>query len=924
VLLALIALHGVLAAAAPRLARRIGVGVFWACALAPLATLVTVSAIAGPALDGGAVVERFPWAPDLGLSFDLRLDGFGLLMVWLVAGVGVLVFAYAYKYFGTLRPDLGRFAGMLTAFAGAMLGLVLADNTLVLFLFWELTSVTSYLLIGFEDRKAVARAAALQALLITGVGGLAMLGGLVLLGQAAGTYSLSGLIAAAPQGPLVDAGLVLVLLGAFTKSAQAPFHSWLPGAMAAPTPVSAYLHSATMVKAGVYLIARLAPVFALAPPWRPLVLTVGAVTMLLGGWRALRQHDLKLVLAYGTVSQLGFLVVLFGSGYAEATLAGAGLLLAHGVFKAALFMVVGIVDRQAGTRDLRRLSGLHRPLRLTAVVAVVAAGSMAGLPPLLGFVAKEYAFEALLHADPGPAAFVVLASVVAGSALTVAYTARFVWGAFADKQPADLDAEPSTGTAKRPPVGFVAPAAVLAVLTLVLGLVPALASTLVVGAAQSLDAMVPDTRLSLWHGFNAALGLSLLAVATGALMWVARRRIERLQERVRGVPDAGTAYQRVVATTLLVADRVTGTMQPGSLPIYLGVILVTVGVVPAVALVLGPAPLGDLVAVDRAAQVTVAAVIGVGAVACTVSHRRFAAVLSLGAVGYGVAVLFVLQGAPDLALTQLLVETLVLALFVLVLRHLPEGFRSRRWALGQAPRVLIAALVGVFVASFTVLAVSARTAAPVAQAHLERSLPEAEGRNVVNVILADFRGFDTFGEIVVLMVCALGVIGLVRAARRDRRRSTGQQHQQPVRFRRSLILDTGVRTLFRVILAFSLYLLVAGHNAPGGGFIGGLVAGAALLLIYVSRGAERLRDLAPLTPEKLMGTGVMLAALTGMAGWLTGGQFLEHLHASVDLPVLGTVKASTTLVFDAGVYLLVVGLVLALLRSLGREEVVAP
>ncbi|HVM18826.1 MAG TPA: hydrogen gas-evolving membrane-bound hydrogenase subunit E, partial [Egibacteraceae bacterium] len=516
-----------------------------------------------------------------------------------------------------------------------------------------------------------------------------------------------------------------------------------------------------------------------------------------------------------------------------------------------------------------------------------------------------------------------LAAVVAGSALTVAYSARFVWGAFADKQPADLAGDTMGGRATRPSAEFVAPAAALAVVTVALGLAPAIHSGLVVGAAQSLDALVPETRLTLWHGLNAALGLSVVAVAGGGAMWVARRRIDRLQARVPGIPDSGNAYKAVVAATLRVADRVTGTVQHGSLPIYLGVILLTVVAVPAAAVAMGEVPVVQFLPVDRAAQLGIGAVIILGAAAATVSHRRFAAVLSLGAVGYGVAALFVIQGAPDLALTQLLIETLVLVLFVLVLRHLPEQFRSRRWALGQAPRVVIATSVGLFVAAFTIVAASTRTATPVSVAHLKQALPDADGRNVVNVILVDFRGFDTLGEIVVLTVAALGVIGLVRAARRERRLGLGLPDGHSVPFRRSLILDTGVRAVFRIILTFSLYLLLAGHNAPGGGFVGGLVAGAALVLVYVSHGPDRLRRLAPLTPELLLGSGVAVAGLTGAAAWLTGGQFLQHVVASIDLPVLGTLKVSTTLAFDVGVYLVVVGLVLALLRSLGGEEVQA-
>ncbi|HVL52623.1 MAG TPA: proton-conducting transporter membrane subunit, partial [Actinomycetota bacterium] len=400
-LLALLLLHGLLALAAPLAARRMGPRVFLLCGLAPLITVVWAASVSAPILAGGAVAQHLEWVGPLGVHLDLRVDGFTLLMIALISGIGTLIFIYSSWYFSP-RPGLGKFAATLTAFAGSMLGVVLADNLLALFLFWELTSVTSYLLIGFEDHKAAARSAALQAILTTGAGGLAMLGGFVLIGQAAGTYSLSGILADPPTGGVVAGGLVLVLLGAFTKSAQVPFHSWLPAAMAAPTPVSAYLHSATMVKAGVYLLARFSPAFApLVWFWRPVVMGVGLASMLIGALRALKQNDLKLVLAYGTVSQLGFLVLLVGAGHPALAFAGAAMILAHGLFKATLFMLVGIIDHQAHTRDLRALSNLGWRFPAMFGIAAVAVASMAGLPPLLGFAAKEAALEAILH-EGGP------------------------------------------------------------------------------------------------------------------------------------------------------------------------------------------------------------------------------------------------------------------------------------------------------------------------------------------------------------------------------------------------------------------------------------------------------------------------------------------------------------------------------------------
>ncbi len=757
----LLILHAMLAAIALASGPRLGRSVFLVVAVAPLATVGWALSAAASVLDGNVRSTELGWVPELGLALDLRLDAFALLMVGLVSGIGVLVFLYAFAYFSD-RPDLGRFAATLTAFAGSMLGLVLADNLLGLFLFWELTSVTSYLLIGFDDTKSTARAAALQAILITGAGGLAMLGGFVILGLEAGTFSLSELLAAPPSGLAVNVALVLVLLGACTKSAQAPFHSWLPGAMAAPTPVSAYLHSATMVKAGIYLVARFAPAFATAAPWRPIVVIVGLTTMLLGGLRALRQHDLKLLLAYGTVSQLGFLLVLFGVGLPEATLAGCALLLAHGVFKAALFMLVGIVDHQAHSRDLRRLHELrHAPgWKPAMVVAGAAAASMAGIPLLFGFVAKEAAYEAFVHGGIGAVDTLVLAGVVVGSILTFAYTARFLRGAFG---PASSDDPLVAPTA--PSAAFLAPAALLATLTVVLGLLPDLGSRLVSSAAVALDATVEPVHLAIWHGVNLSLILSGITVATGTVLALRWANIERIQAALPWLPSSDAVYGATLVGLNRLADRTVAIVQSGSLPTYLGVTLLTLLALPGAALLVGT----DLPALPATAetplQLGVAVAMALAAVGTAVATHRYVAVLLLGFVGYGMAALFVIQGAPDLALTQMLVETVTLLIFVFVLRRLPARAPQTRWRLGLAARLVIAGGVGLFVTAFALVAGGARTRSPISEAYLERALPDGGGSNVVNVILVDFRGLDTLGEITVLAVAALGIVSLTRVIR---------------------------------------------------------------------------------------------------------------------------------------------------------------
>jgi multicomponent Na+:H+ antiporter subunit A len=743
---ALLVIHALFAAAAPAVARRIGTNVFWFCAVAPAATFVWAAGRAADVVDGTVHEETLRWVAALDLEVTLRLDAFALLMVMLVAGIGTLILAWSAGYFEQ-RDDLGRFAALMTAFAASMLGVVLADNLLALYLFWELTSVTSYLLIGFDDRKGSARGAALQAILVTGGGGLAMLGGFVVLGDAAGTYSISGILDRPPSGTTVGVALVLVLLGAFTKSAQVPFHAWLPGAMAAPTPASAYLHSATMVKAGVYLVARLAPAFApLYAFWRPLVLTVGVATMLVGGYRALRQHDLKLLLAFGTVSQLGFIMVLVGAGHPELTFAGVALLLAHGMFKATLFMVVGIVDHQAHTRDLRRLDGLGRRMPLTFAVAAVAVASMAGIWPFLGFAVKEAALEALDHTG----LVLALWGVVAGSALTFAYGARFLWGAFASEQPRRSAAVHEHEVAA-PPFAFVLPALALCAATVAFGVWLRPITRLAASAAEALDGRVTDPELYLWHGVTLALGLSIVSVAAGASMFAARARVERLQARLAPRAGAQQAYEWSVRHLNRFAERTTGVVQNGSLPVYLAIVLATAVVAPG-AVLLTRTRLPD--------EVVLAVAIGAATV-----RRRFAAVVLLGGVGFGVAVLFVIQGAPDLALTQFLVETLALVVFVLVLRHLPERFEPVPWRFATVTRLAVSLGVGVFVTAFALVASGARRDEPITEELVARSLPEGGGRNVVNVILTDFRALDTVGEITVLTVAAFGVASLVLAGR---------------------------------------------------------------------------------------------------------------------------------------------------------------
>ncbi|WP_445398466.1 Na+/H+ antiporter subunit A [Streptomyces sp. LE64] len=949
---ALILAHFLLAACAGPLVRRLGPRAFALLAVPPAAALGWALAQWGTAARGGAVSWSLAWLPAYDVEIALRLDALALLMVLLAAGVGALVLLYCVRYFEDGAPRLGGFAGNLLAFAGAMLGLVLADDLVVLYVFWELTTVFSYLLIGHDSERKQNRRSALQALTVTTLGGLAMLVGFLMLGQEAGTYRISELLAAPPaDSATVSTAIALVLLGALSKSAIWPFSVWLPNAMAAPTPVSAYLHAAAMVKAGVYLVARLAPAFADVPLWRPVLLVLGAATMLLGGWRALRLGDLKLVLAYGTVSQLGFLTVLAGVGNRDAALAAAVLVLAHALFKAPLFLVTGIVDHAAGTRDLRRLSGVGRALPWVAGTALVAGASMAALPPLLGFAAKEAAFEALLHGDAADRWALAVATV--GSALTCAYTLRFLWGAFARKPGLDDTPVHRVGPA------FLGPPALLAAACVVFGPGVSWWNGLLGAYAAAFPAPAHPYALSLWHGLGTALLLSAAAWAGGAVLFLLRDPVVRLSRRI-----AWPTADRVFGLGLLGLERmalqVTGFFQRGSVSVYLATVLsVLLGGQLAVLLV--DEPWAGAVAPrlwDSGAQGGIALLTCAAALLCLPVQRRMKVVVLAGLTGYGTALLFVVHGAPDLALTQFCVETVSLLVFVLVLRRMPVYFQetiSRRRLLMRIPLALVASAV---VATALWVVAAARVAEPAGGALVAATAGHGV-KEVVATILVEFRAWDTLGESAVLAVAAVGVTSLIYVHRRVGVvepvepapvaeaveppggptawsygshfvvRGPVAEDTAPERTwlaagrtlapeYRSVVFEVVARLVFHPVLVLSVYLLLCAENLPGGGFVGGLVAGLAMMARYLAGGRHELADAAPGHPGLLTGLGLLLSAVVGILG-LVEGAVLHPLTYETHLPVFGHVHVGTPVLFDTGVYLLVLGVVLDIVRALGAR-----
>jgi multicomponent Na+:H+ antiporter subunit A len=914
--LALLAVYGLVGVGLLPLGARLRRWTFAVAAVPLVATLAWLAARLAGIVDRNPVSERVSWVGQLHLTLQFRVDAFSATMLLVIAGIGVAVMAYAARYFGATERDLGRIAGLLVLFAGAMVGLVEANNVFFFYVCWEITSVTSYLLIGNAYENPRARAAALQALLVTSAGGLAMLAGFVLLGVQTGSYTFTGIAGATPPGgAAVTVAVVLVLLGAFAKSAQYPFHSWLPGAMTAATPISAYLHSATMVTAGVYLVARLAPSFATLDVWRPLVLGVGTVTFVVGALRALRQHDLKLMLAFGTVSQLGLMVALFGAGTSSAAVAGWALLVAHALYKCALFMIVGILEHETGTRDRRELPALGRPWRWVKVAAAVSAASMAGLPLVAGFVAKEAAIEAYIDAT-FTGHWAVLAGIVAGSAITVAYSIRFYWGAFVvpDRERAEVTTRPP---ARIPAWQFTAPALVLAAGTAVLGFAPGVADALAEAAARALGATRSVPHLALWHGWGVALGLTVVAVIGGIVVAARDPAVQRVLTIGSRVPDGDRVFRTMLRGLATTARRITGVVQSGSLPVYAGVILATAAALPLVVLATSGAWPGLPDLAGRVGDVPVVGMLLVAAVGAATVRRRFSAALFLGAAGYAMAGLFVVYGAPDLALTQVAVETLSTVVFVLVLRWLPERFERQSTTRRRVVRLAIAGLVGVMVFVFAITASGNRTQRPISGEMVQRAVPDGHGRNVVNVILVDFRGFDTLGEITVLVAASIGAVALARVGLRAKERGRAPESEDGDGAQRIVFVDLSVQVIFSVVVMASLWLLFAGHNQPGGGFVAGLLAGSAITLRYIAGGIAEVRARSRFRPWTVLGTGLLVAVVVAGFPLLTGGAILDVASGSVDVPAIGTVHLSSALAFDIGVYLTVIGMVLMAFEAFG-------
>lgn len=866
---------------------------------------------------GQVLIQRLSWIPMVGLDLVFRLDGLGLLFALLILGIGLLIILYA-RYYLSAKDDMGRFYAYLLLFMGSMLGIVLSENIIQLLIFWELTSLSSFLLISYWQHRHESRSGARMALTITGAGGLALLGGCLLLGEITGSYELSVILASGDiirTHPLYLPTLILVLLGAFTKSAQFPFHFWLPNAMAAPTPVSAYLHSATMVKAGVFLLARLFPALSGTVEWFWLVSMTGLATLLVGAYIALWKHDLKGLLAYSTISHLGLITLLFGIGTPLAAVAGVFHIINHAIFKASLFMAAGIIDHEAGTRDMRRLRGLWAFMPHTALLAIVAAAAMAGVPLLNGFLSKEMFFTETLHAIGQPWGWLMPAGATLAGIFAVAYSLRFIHNVFFDGPPVDIPKTPH-----EPPRWMKIPVEILVALCLLVGILPILTVEPILSVAASgvLQGAPPDYDLAIWHGLNPAFWMSVVALLGGVLVYFGFSAFLSLRSHAREWPGMKGVYQYLLEGLFSVSRLLTRLLHIDSLQrmVFLLILFaVSLGVVSFLA--------GETVLTGEREQLpidgvslVVALIMMAAALGTVLLHQqRLISLIMIGTVGLGVALIFAKFSAPDLALTQLSVEVVTIVLMLLALYFLPQYTPAESKPFQRGRDLLLALLAGSGVASL-VWAVLTRPYATIADYFLAYSVPEGGGHNVVNVILVDFRGYDTLGEITVLALAGLGIYAML-----EHLQLQGPSHDSLKRpwdeDKHPLIMASLTRVLLPLALLVAIFILLRGHNLPGGGFIAGLITAVAFITQYLANGTSWTQARLRADMHMVVAVGLLFAATTGIASWLFGYPFLTSAFGHLNWPLVGEFELASAMAFDLGVYLVVVGVTLLIIVNLG-------
>ncbi|WP_180093209.1 MULTISPECIES: monovalent cation/H+ antiporter subunit A [unclassified Acinetobacter] len=894
-----------------------------------LSSLVLLLSQAQDVFNGKTIIQTWPWLIQVGIDFSFRLDALGLLFSLLITGIGTLIYIYAYYYLSP-KNSLSKLYVLLMLFMAAMLGISLSNNLILLLIFWELTSISSFLLVGYWSNYDAAQRGSRMALTITGMGGLCMLGGFVLLAQITGTYQIDQILTMSSQiqqHSLFVPTLLLILMGAFTKSAQFPFHFWLPNAMAAPTPVSAYLHSATMVKAGIFLLARLLPIFAGATLYHNLVTFIGLFTLCMAAFFAIFKEDLKGLLAYSTISHLGLIVCLLGIGSPLAVAAAIFHIINHATFKAALFMIAGIIDHESGTRDLRKLSGLWQLLPFTATLTMITAASMAGVPLTNGFLSKEMFFTELLANLTGPVMIVSAIIATFAGIFAVAYSVRLVHGVFFD---GPLGKEIPNKEAHEPPFGMRAPATLLAALCILVGLFPALLVEHIVNSTARASIQNPafeGTHLAIWHGLNAPLLMSVIALLGGLIFYFALAKGGKLR-RIDLDPFLGRLQGKVLFDLflkylLLSSRKFRRFTENGKLQSYVLWILIF-----SVAIVIVPFWLQGIGTGSR--ELVHAPVIAIVLwlllfSACWMMlwfhHERIKAVLISGAVGLVVTMVFICFSAPDLALTQITVDVVTTVLLLMSLSLLPqltpyESSVSRRWR-----DALIAIIAGLGIAWISWL-IMTRDHNSISWFFMQQSIPLGGGTNVVNVILVDFRGFDTFGEITVLGIAAIGTLCMM-----DGMRAHGTTITQGLTYRFNpspLMFRITSSWILPLALVISLYIFLRGHNLPGGGFIAGLITSLALVIQYIALGQDRAEQLIGAKSGRLyevwIGIGLTIAGLTGIAAWLWGRPFLTSAHIYVSPPILGEMHLASAALFDTGVYITVVGATMLMISVLGDSR----
>ncbi|WP_458374998.1 monovalent cation/H+ antiporter subunit A [Pseudomonas pergaminensis] len=902
---------------------------------------------------GGVIREEFMWLPSLGLNFVLRMDGFAWLFSMLVLGIGTLVSLYA-RYYMSPDDPVPRFFAFFLAFMGAMLGLVISGNLVQIVFFWELTSLFSFLLIGYWHHRADARRGAYMALMVTGAGGLCLLAGVMLLGHIVGSYDLDRVLAAGDQiraHALYPVMLALVLIGALSKSAQFPFHFWLPHAMAAPTPVSAYLHSATMVKAGVFLLARLWPSLSGSEEWFYIVGGAGAITLLLGAYCAMFQNDLKGLLAYSTISHLGLITLLLGLNSPLAAVAAVFHILNHATFKASLFMAAGIIDHESGTRDIRKLSGLVRLIPFTATLAMVASASMAGVPLLNGFLSKEMFFaETVFITSTAWVEFALpLIATIAGT-FSVAYALRFTVDVFFGPTATNLPHTPH-----EPPRWMRAPVELLVFTCLLVGIFPAqvVGSILAAAALPVVGGVLPEYSLAIWHGWNAPMIMSLVAMSGGVVLYLLlRKQLKRGRFKYPPVIsyfNGKRGFERSLVVMMRGVRKIEKRISTKRLQTQLFLLVLVAVIGGMIPMLNSGLSWGDRPKIPGS---IVFVTLWLLAIACALGaawqakYHRLAALTMVSVCGLMTCITFVWFSAPDLALTQLVVEVVTTVLILLGLRWLPRRIEEvsplpsslRKARIRRLRDFLLSTVVGGGMALLSYAMLTRQTPNDISSFYLSRALPEGGGSNVVNVMLVDFRGFDTLGEITVLGAVALTVYALLRRFRpsKESMQLPAQQRQLAPDVATDLVnprqaSDTAlgfmmvpavlVRLLLPIALVVSFYLFMRGHNQPGGGFVAGLVMSVAFILQYMVAGTQWVEAQMSLRPMRWMGFGLFSATLTGLGALFAGYPFLTTHTWHFSLPVLGDIHVASALFFDVGVYAMVVGSTLLMLTALGHQSV---